>query len=161
VQAPQRWSFIISGTPVPKQRARIGAGRHGFTPEKTSRFEALIRVSAQIAKVPMLTCGVGLLVTAYVPNLVHRDWDNLGKIASDALNHLAYADDSQVVDARVLKYLDAQQPRLVIELWPIADSPFVAPKSKPAPAQKLGRDPMTVAEAMAPSRPFPPIRRIR
>lgn len=31
------------------------------------------------------------------------DWDNLGKIVSDALNGVAYADDRQIADGRVIK----------------------------------------------------------
>jgi Holliday junction resolvase RusA-like endonuclease len=31
------------------------------------------------------------------------DWDNLGQLVSDALNHLAYGDDSQIVRAGVAK----------------------------------------------------------
>ena len=35
---------------------------------------------------------------------VKPDWDNLGKLISDALNGVAYDDDKCVVDARVRKF---------------------------------------------------------
>lgn len=31
------------------------------------------------------------------------DWDNLGKLVSDALNGIIWVDDRQVIDARVMK----------------------------------------------------------
>ena len=35
---------------------------------------------------------------------VKPDWDNLGKLVSDALNGIAYGDDKSVVEARVMKF---------------------------------------------------------
>ena len=47
------------------------------------------------------------------------DWDNIGKSVCDALNGLAYNDDSQIVEATVSKWIAAadEQPhvRIVIE----------------------------------------------
>ena len=47
------------------------------------------------------------------------DWDNIGKSVCDALNGLAYNDDSQIVEATVKKWIAAanEQPhvRIVIE----------------------------------------------
>lgn len=44
------------------------------------------------------------------------DWDNVGKIVSDALNGIAYRDDSQIVDARVVKrYSD--NPMVKVSVW--------------------------------------------
>ena len=45
------------------------------------------------------------------------DWDNIGKIICDALNGIAYADDAQVTDGRVVKRYSAE-PRVVVELEP-------------------------------------------
>ena len=33
-----------------------------------------------------------------------RDFDNLAKLVTDALNGVAYADDVQIIDARILKH---------------------------------------------------------
>ena len=46
------------------------------------------------------------------------DWDNIGKIVSDALNGIAYRDDSQVVDSRVRK-IYSNEPRTVIRIWQV------------------------------------------
>ena len=43
------------------------------------------------------------------------DWDNIGKIITDALNGLAYEDDKQIVDGRVIK-LHGEEPRVEVEL---------------------------------------------
>lgn len=43
------------------------------------------------------------------------DWDNFGKIASDALNGVVYEDDSQIVEGTVRKRYSGQ-PRLEIEI---------------------------------------------
>jgi Holliday junction resolvase RusA-like endonuclease len=46
------------------------------------------------------------------------DWDNVGKSVSDALSGLAWNDDSQVVDARVVKWVAAadEQPHVDVTI---------------------------------------------
>ena len=43
------------------------------------------------------------------------DWDNLGKLVSDALNGVAYDDDKRVVDARVRKFY-SDRPRTQVTI---------------------------------------------
>ena len=43
------------------------------------------------------------------------DWDNIGKIISDALNKFAFKDDSQITDVRILKKY-AQSPKFVVQI---------------------------------------------
>ena len=43
------------------------------------------------------------------------DWDNVGKIVTDALNGVAYDDDSQIVSASVEKYY-SEEPRTEIKI---------------------------------------------
>jgi len=45
------------------------------------------------------------------------DLDNLAKIPLDALNELAWEDDSQIVSLIASKHLDRDNPRTEIELW--------------------------------------------
>ena len=80
----------------------------------------------------MLTGAIGLRVTAYFPipksftrakteqaisgSLLHTkkpDWDNIGKIVSDALNGVVYPDDAVVSDATVAKRYSSN-PRVVV-----------------------------------------------
>lgn len=132
-------SFTIPGEPVAKGRPRIT--RHGtYTPEKTTNFETLVKweyhnqcgnfkfadsvqlaldvvayrsipKSASKKKRALMEAGVVLPITK-------PDWDNVGKIVSDALNKIAYHDDSQVVDARVRK-IYSNEPRTVVRIWEV------------------------------------------
>ena len=46
---------------------------------------------------------------------VKPDWDNVGKVVADALNKIAYRDDSHIVDAQVRKFY-SDQPRIEVIL---------------------------------------------
>lgn len=44
----------------------------------------------------------------------HGDWDNLGKILSDALEGILYDNDRQVVSGKVVKHLSSGEERVVL-----------------------------------------------
>jgi Holliday junction resolvase RusA-like endonuclease len=44
------------------------------------------------------------------------DWDNLSKLTTDALNGLAWEDDSQILEAHVIKGMDRENPRTCIRI---------------------------------------------
>jgi len=107
------------------------------TPDKTAAYENLVKMEYQ------RQCGdmrfgdsemLEMIVTAYhnIPKSVSRkkrtsmelgeirpakkpDVDNVLKVIADSLNHLAYRDDSQIVDARVRKYY-ALKPRVEVSI---------------------------------------------
>jgi Holliday junction resolvase RusA-like endonuclease len=134
--------FTVPGEPTGKARPRVG-NRPGFTqtytPEKTATYENLVRLEFQHAAnaqgyMPILEGPVRVRIDAYysVPKSTSRkrwremlagwvhptkkpDWDNIGKIVCDALNGIAYRDDSQVVDGRVLKHF-ADIPRVEVQI---------------------------------------------
>lgn len=133
--------FEVPGKPLGKQRPKHGKG-FTYTPKETVNFENLIKVTFQTAypdHVPVST-GVCMEVKAVYPipeswskkkkaqavaHLVHptsNDWDNVGKIVSDALNMVAYLDDRQVYDAHVHKEY-GEKPRLevVLEIDEVTD----------------------------------------
>jgi Holliday junction resolvase RusA-like endonuclease len=121
--------LIVYGNPVAKQRARHrrrGAFMQSYTPEETVEGEASIREVAQ----QMLRAGMAkklegaieaeLVFYRAVQNKCSRkdralklagilrpvgapDWDNLGKLACDALNGVLYGDDCQITDVLVRK----------------------------------------------------------
>ena len=122
-------TFSIPGTPVAKGRprfARVGRGRgmRVYTLEKTENYEHTV---AWIAKRAMLghkpldgPLVLVIMVFAPVPKSFSRakreaalqvkilpvsrpDWNNYGKLISDACNGIVWKDDAQVVDARVVK----------------------------------------------------------
>jgi Holliday junction resolvase RusA-like endonuclease len=123
-------TFTVEGDPVGKGRARIGRSSSGhvrtFTPEKTVRFESLVRDAARAAlgdraplkgRVRLLVQGYWTLARSHwrkrdpLPE-AHRtskpDADNVLKAVSDALNSVAFLDDCQVVEAVVRKFSTAQ-----------------------------------------------------
>lgn len=112
--------FRVNGQPQGKARARSTRGGRYYTPEKTRRYEAAIRAAA--AGCPKLEGAVRVNISAWfaVPkswskakraaaaagNLyptVKPDADNVAKVVCDALNGVAYHDDSQVVECVVRK----------------------------------------------------------
>jgi Holliday junction resolvase RusA-like endonuclease len=109
-----------------------------YVPAKspTANYERSVAFEAKIAMQggKQLTGGLVLLVYAFfaIPpswpqwkqrearaNLIvptgRPDWDNVGKICSDAMNGVVYADDSAIVDAVVRKRFTLE-PRIVIEV---------------------------------------------
>ncbi len=101
--------IVIPGRPVPKQRPRVAVRwrgwrmveAHAYTPRETREYEEQVRLAALAAGARPLEGDVALEVHVYVRGR-HGDWDNTGKVISDALNGVAYRDDRQVVDGRVI-----------------------------------------------------------
>lgn len=110
--------FTIPGPPMGKGRVRISKGGFCFTPETTMNYENLVKVTC-IEKCdqrqPNYGGQVAVDITAYYPipssctkkkqvQIRHGarptkkpDLDNIAKIILDALNHVAWQDDKQVV----------------------------------------------------------------
>ena len=126
-------NLAIPGEPVSKARPRI-CKRGTFTPEKTVNYETLIKelfiitkqnklegmLSVQIDcyfKIPKSTSkkNTVLMLHEIIRPVKKPDLDNLAKICLDALNGLAYKDDSQVVELTVKKYY-SDEPRVEIRI---------------------------------------------
>ena len=128
--------FEIDGEPVGKGRPRFTRGGHTYTPEKTANYEALIRLAFQenFPDFVPWDCPVEVYMTAYfsIPKSFSKkrhklaedqlirptkkpDSDNISKL-KDALNGIAWKDDSQVVTEHVYKFY-SDRPRLVIEVY--------------------------------------------
>jgi len=129
--------LTIPGPPCAKQRPRLG--KYGtYTPEKTMNYETLVKELYIVEHHNrQLEGALEMTVRAYfqIPKSASQkkavemqegkirpttkpDWDNVGKIISDALNGLAYRDDSQIVRATVEKYY-SDEPRVEIEIQEI------------------------------------------
>lgn len=123
--------FTIPGEPTGKARPRVtkwGA----YTPEKTVLYENLVKTCYDGG---FFDGELSMNVEAYyqIPKSASKrnaecmrlesirptkkpDCDNVLKIIADALNGVAYKDDSQIVDARVQKfYSDNPRVEVVIE----------------------------------------------
>lgn len=55
------------------------------------------------------------MITGEIRPIVKPDWDNLGKLVSDALNGVAYDDDKCIVEAYVRKFY-SETPRTEITI---------------------------------------------
>jgi Holliday junction resolvase RusA-like endonuclease len=129
-------SFTIPGEPQGKARARTGKG-FAYTPEKTVLYENFIKIMYEKTKCAVFfnkNIPLEMHIKAYykIPKStslikysdMHRgvirptkkpDWDNVGKVVSDALNGIAYHDDTQIVRATVEKWY-SDIPRVEIEI---------------------------------------------
>lgn len=120
-----------------KQRPRMNTytGR-AYTPTKTKNYEYLVR-QIFVYKYPQavpIEGKVRMEITAYyeLPNKRSKlqeaemladiisptkkpDWDNIGKIISDALNKFAFKDDAQITDARIIKKY-ARTPKVIVKI---------------------------------------------
>lgn len=125
--------LTIPGDPVAKGRPRVG--KFGtYTPTKTLNYETLVKELFIISNQPKLEDGLAANIKAYFPitkstskkaaelmrnGLIRHtkkpDADNIAKICLDALNKLAFDDDSQIVDLSISKYY-SDNPRVEIEI---------------------------------------------
>lgn len=123
--------FIIEGRVQPKQRPRVYRNRvtgqaHAVTPKETRAYEEKVRASYidAVEGQEKLEGALSMIINIYVqipkstpkkarakmicgelrPATHTGDIDNLFKAISDALNGLAYDDDSQIVEGIVRKF---------------------------------------------------------
>lgn len=133
-------AFTVLGEPVGKARPRLA--RFGaYTPQATVLYENLVKTEYR------RQCGdhrfpdgqalrMDILAYYRIPASASRkkreqmqdgtarpmkkpDWDNVGKIISDALNGLAYRDDVQIAECRITKLYD-ESPRVSVRIAPVA-----------------------------------------
>lgn len=133
--------FTVLGEPVGKGRPKFdtrGPYVRAYTPKKTASYETLVRMEYEAQCHGCFfpkSEALGIKITVYKSSpastgkrklaqmLEHiirpgkkPDWDNIGKIVCDALNGVAWYDDAQIVDGRVIK-LYAEQPHVDVEIW--------------------------------------------
>ena len=125
--------LIIPGEPVAKGRPRMTRTGHAYTPEKTRLYEAHVRdvwkrnCSHRASNKPLRVSVVAYFPVPKsvskkrraemegAPHTKRPDADNLAKSVLDALNGLAFEDDSAIYDLRVEKCYTLGEPR--VELW--------------------------------------------
>lgn len=132
-----RIRLVVLGDPVPMPRARVVKG-HAYTPEEATEAKKRIAAAARLTRVPFFVGPVTLGVDVYLPTTGitfwkrgSGDWDNYAKLAADALEGIAYANDAGVVDGRGRKFPATDgRPRLEITL---EGTPGERPEPKPRP----------------------------
>jgi Holliday junction resolvase RusA-like endonuclease len=142
-QINSKLTFFVPGEPVAKGRARAFV-RHGvvahYTPDKTARYENLVKISAKNAtngskplEGPLsLRCTFWLSVPMSYSNRRREaclngserhckrpDIDNLLKSVKDGCNGVAWIDDCQVVEVSALKSY-GETPGVDIEICSLA-----------------------------------------
>lgn len=132
-------NIIIDGEPIGKGRPRVtnrGSFAHAYTPKRTKNYEKQVQQSYfnQIGVGTKLEGPIKTEVKAFFPipksstkkqrelmlkdkiKHIHKpDLDNVYKSVFDALNGLAYNDDSQIIIMNGRKYY-SDEPRVEIHL---------------------------------------------
>jgi Holliday junction resolvase RusA-like endonuclease len=121
--------FQVIGKPRGKARPRFD-GRHKrtFTPASTADYERLVR-QAYISSGGYLlseTAPIKILIVAQFKKAVSSkkeaptmkpDNDNIEKAVCDALNGIAYRDDSQIVHSEVMKvWARDGVPKIIVKI---------------------------------------------
>lgn len=129
------YTITIPGEPVAKARARVTKAGYAYTPERTVDYECMVQTLFQAKHgSPMLEGPILLQLDLYfgIPKRRSKaarkrmqqglerpckrpDIDNCMKAVCDALNGIAYKDDSQIVAAVIQKFW-ADEPRAVVTM---------------------------------------------
>ena len=129
-------TLTVLGKPIAKARARVTKSGFSYTPEPTVSYENLIKLAwqeSQQAKLPDVELSASLFFEFQIPKnklskfnkgvcIPHTskpDLDNLAKLILDALNGLAYTDDSQISFLQVSK-IYSNEPKVIILIEPRA-----------------------------------------
>ena len=108
-------TFTVEGVPRPKARARRGKGGQWYTPQSTRAYEEAVGWAARDAGIRNPYQGtVRLEIVLWLPDRRRRDVDNCAKSICDALNGIAYLDDSQIIELTVRRAVDRERPRAIV-----------------------------------------------
>lgn len=147
--------FEVPGEPIGKARPRVVDG-HAYTPSRTKAYEQAVRLaykqavkdrpeperrwdkdaqlSLQIAAFYQLPKRVSRQMRGAMLRWEERpkkkpDLDNILKIVADALNDLAYHDDSQIVHMHASKYWSLT-PSVTVTICEVSRAPRLSYKSR-------------------------------
>ena len=133
-------TIVMMGVPTAFARTRINRTGHHFTPAPQRNTAAALRMLAQTE---MQAAGIATYAEPIAMHLraefpVPASWskkkkaaallgivrpgkpdlDNVAKLASDALNHVAFVDDSLIAELRAEKRY-SNEPKLVLTIRPL------------------------------------------
>jgi crossover junction endodeoxyribonuclease RusA len=115
-------AFYVPGIAVPKERPRLVNGRV-YTPRKTHAWERTVAVyarqciAASRESWPLVgEPSLAVELVFYLPTARRTDVDNLAKSVLDGLNGVAYFDDRQISELRVVRRLNTDNPRVFIQV---------------------------------------------
>lgn len=131
--------IYVGGPPVAKGRPRV-TKRGTYTPEKTRKYEAIVRLAARQAMVHRAPLDGPLRMEVHVWLSVPTSWakrkqsealagivvptkrpdcDNYAKAALDGCSGIVFRDDAQITRLCVEKHYSSSA-RLVINVYPVA-----------------------------------------
>ena len=125
--------LTIMGNPMSKHRPRFGKGRT-YTPKETVSAEDNIKRCALAAGPHDIIDGpvrARLTFDMKIPKtwskkkkeqaelgiirpVTGKDFDNMAKLVCDSLNKIAYNDDSQIVEAMIIKKYSAEPKTIIL-----------------------------------------------
>lgn len=137
--------FEIPGEPQGKARARTVKG-HSYTPQKTVLYENLIKtcfLAAENKETYFDKEPIEMYINALYPipksttkkdreRIARKelfptkkpDADNIAKVVCDALNGIAYHDDTQIVKLTIRKLYTDKEPGVTVSMGVYEDWPF-------------------------------------
>lgn len=150
--------FTVPGEPRGKARPRVTRfknGRsHSYTPKPTKDYEELVKIQYRQAAADKRFADdtpLRMLVLAYfsIPKSTPKkkrqaildkliwpikkpDYDNIAKIVSDALNGIAYRDDSQIVDGHCIKLYTPCAPYVEVNIGEFQGYGYGIQRAEPA-----------------------------
>ena len=132
----RRWAITIDGPAVPKGRPRLGRGGYTYTPKRTRDYERMVEELAMVSRPPRFAGPVSVTIIAQFkppkswsgkkaaahmgrPHSQRPDLDNIAKSITDALNEIAYVDDSKICEMKLRKeWGPADQVSVIVEELP-------------------------------------------
>lgn len=118
--------FFISGRPVPKGRARVGAGGRIFTPKRTRAYEELVAWTARTQPFAIGSGPVALRIVLQSATALRGDIDNYAKAILDGMvKGQMMDDDSQVYSLQIQFVIGAEEEGAWVYVG--RDCPYCAP----------------------------------
>ena len=131
--------FIVKGQPQGKGRPRFTRSGMAYTPKKTADYEQSVIEAYKQAEngcfsdgepLDVYICALFGIPKSYSKKKIKMiqdgellptkkpDGDNIAKVICDALNGIAYKDDSQIVRLSVEKRYTEHSPRVIVGIYP-------------------------------------------
>jgi Holliday junction resolvase RusA-like endonuclease len=114
------FELTLEGNPIPKMRPRVNTyTRRVFPTKRVSDAEDRWKWIAIAARLRPYEWPVRIELECYRRTAHQVDYDNLAKLVTDALNKIAWEDDSQIVKALITVQLDRAAPRSVLRAYAV------------------------------------------
>lgn len=111
--------FVVPGTPPSKSNAYKISHKRMYKSQACRDWEKLSAECARKAPgLPYepLSNKIGIRIQVYFKDARRRDLDGILKAALDSWNGVVYQDDSQVEELQLKKFIDADDPRIEVEI---------------------------------------------